>query len=193
MKIDKTTTARGFGLYEFTDSYGEKCSLQESSNVCPHIWLGPDDADPKIFLQGQGWKKLSFPEDAMFNTRMHLTPEQVRVLLPLLDHFANTGEFPNVLEEETVIPLEERLNATFAEKMTDFKQGDRLRHYKHGHIYVILTVGKATEYELEETVAYHREDGTGPVWMRPASMFWEFVTLEDGTEVPRFELIEIVY
>ena len=44
MKFTRDRTARGFALNYFDDDYNEKCSLQESSNVEPHIWLGIHDA-----------------------------------------------------------------------------------------------------------------------------------------------------
>lgn len=71
MEIKKDETNRGFGIYSFLDSNGEKCSIQESSRAFPpSIWFGisPD--------------------------RMHLTQEEVAMLLPILKHFAENGELP---------------------------------------------------------------------------------------------------
>lgn len=61
---------RGFAYGEFIDNRLSCCSIQESSSVAPALWLGvsPD--------------------------RMHLSQEQVALLLPLLQHFAATGELP---------------------------------------------------------------------------------------------------
>lgn len=41
-------TARGFLLEHFNDDYGVDCSIQESSAVDPHIWLGVHN--PKITI-----------------------------------------------------------------------------------------------------------------------------------------------
>jgi hypothetical protein len=71
MPIEIKKTERGFKKGDFTDAYGEKCSIQESSLAeedC--VWLGIN------------------------NSRMHLTKSQVKELLPLLKHFAKTGELP---------------------------------------------------------------------------------------------------
>jgi hypothetical protein len=59
---------RGFAWANFRDTYGEPCSLQESSLISPHIWLGRDQM------------------------RMHLSQEQVKELLPMLQAFVETGK-----------------------------------------------------------------------------------------------------
>ena len=98
--MEMKTTHRGFALVEFTDYYGAKCSLQKSSIVDPQcIWLGIDDPDPKILIPNTGgWKpyKIPVPPNADLNliTRMHLNREQVKALLPALQHFVDTGELP---------------------------------------------------------------------------------------------------
>jgi hypothetical protein len=68
-------TSRGFSRAEFIDRYRSKCSIQDSSLASEDaIWLGVDtDFDGKEC------------------TRMHLTRELVRELLPLLQAFAETG------------------------------------------------------------------------------------------------------
>ena len=40
MKIEKHITERGFKKIEFKDMYNYNCSIQESSNVEPSIWVG---------------------------------------------------------------------------------------------------------------------------------------------------------
>lgn len=73
MEIKKT--ARGFAYVEFTDHYGEKCNIQKSSIATEHcIWMGIADKDC-----------------------MHLSMHQVRAILPLLQHFAETGEIYNFI------------------------------------------------------------------------------------------------
>ena len=42
-------TRRGFNIIKFTDASDNVCSLQESScGMEDRIWLGVDDADPKV-------------------------------------------------------------------------------------------------------------------------------------------------
>ncbi len=102
VKVGKT--GRGFNLAEFEDTYGAKCSLQKSSSAMEDkIWLGVNDADPKIMVskarkyglepQGEnGWMPYPIPEEVLLNTRMHLNREQVAALLPYLQRFVETGE-----------------------------------------------------------------------------------------------------
>lgn len=103
-KMNQTKTHRGFALSEFKDYYGDKCSLQKSSLATEDcIWLGVDNADPKILAsqapkhgittaQTTGWVTYPVPEGVSFNTRMHLSREQVAELLPHLQRFVATGE-----------------------------------------------------------------------------------------------------
>ncbi len=98
-------TSRGFALVEFTDRYGAACSLQKSS-LAEHdtIWLGVDDAKPKIMSRdairlglpnpgdGTGWVPYPLPDEVSLYTRMHLDREQVKALLPILKRFVKTGE-----------------------------------------------------------------------------------------------------
>lgn len=96
--MEKKHTNRGFGYYEFNDRYGEKCSLQSSSLATESaIWFGIDDANPQILASkvqegGTGWVKYPIPKDVLLSTRMHLTQDQVKDLLPILTKFAETGE-----------------------------------------------------------------------------------------------------
>ena len=84
---DKTN--RGFSIFSFKDSYGYDCSIQESSSASePKIWLGIDNA--KITTK-DGSPIDS--ENMITFSRMHLNQEQVKKLLPLLENFADTGDF----------------------------------------------------------------------------------------------------
>lgn len=101
-----TKTCRGFSLVEFTDHYGVKCSVQKSSLATDDaIWFGCDDANPLVMASHAGangvhteetcgWVPYPVPDCVMLNTRMHLTRNQVADLLPILKHFAETGELP---------------------------------------------------------------------------------------------------
>jgi len=91
--MKKTKTNRGFGLIEFVDRYGAKCSLQKSSIATEDcIWLGVDDPDPKEFVPGRGWLEVRLPNGVHLTTRMHLSQKLARQLLPHLSKFAETGE-----------------------------------------------------------------------------------------------------
>ena len=91
--MKRKKTQRGFTVIEFTDRYGKSCSLQKSSLGTEYaIWLGIDDAEPRILIEGKGWTPVKFPENTLFTTRMHLTQKDVKKLLPLLQKFVETGE-----------------------------------------------------------------------------------------------------
>jgi hypothetical protein len=104
MKISKKVTARGFTYLQFKDSYDKLCTMQKSSLATDDaIWLGIDDADPKIMASQAasygikteetcGWVPYPIPDAVLLNTRMHLTREQVKALLPALMHFVDTGD-----------------------------------------------------------------------------------------------------
>lgn len=58
------------------------------------------------------------------------------------------------------------------------------RHYK-GQEYQVIGIAKHSE-TLEEMVVYQALYGEQDIWIRPATMFFEDVTLPDGTKCPRF-------
>ena len=96
--MTKEKTKRGFAIYKFKDRYDADCSLQQSSiatECC--VWLGVDDANPqimasKVMENGTGWVKYPILEDVLLTTHMHLTQNQVKELLPILERFVETGE-----------------------------------------------------------------------------------------------------
>ncbi len=72
MKFKKTK--RGFDIAEFTDSYGQSCSIQKSSiDTEDCIWLGVE------------------------LNRMHLTRKQVAKIIIILQNFVYTGQLKNKL------------------------------------------------------------------------------------------------
>ena len=74
---------RGFLKGAWLDRYGEKCSIQKSSLAeedC--IWLGCDH------------ETIHHTTGERCGARMHLTQQMVADLLPLLQHFVETGELP---------------------------------------------------------------------------------------------------
>ena len=107
-KIEFSKTQRGFVNGKFVDHYGAPCSIQKSSLATKDaIWLGIDDADPKIMSSDairmglkqrtfteadNGWTPFEIPKEVSLNTRMHLTQKQVKALLPVLQKFVETGE-----------------------------------------------------------------------------------------------------
>ena len=105
--IDNTLTYRGFAHSSFEDRYGARCSIQKSSLAFEDcIWFGVDDANPIIMCNNAvrngvpaqdncGWQPYEIPEDVSLNTRMHLTQEQVKQIIPVLQHFVDTGELPS--------------------------------------------------------------------------------------------------
>ena len=95
--MDKTTTERGFTYYKFTDSNQVVCTLQKSSSAMEDkIWLGAKEIGLKHFKAFEGWKDVeladSVEEHYIANNRMHLTREQVKELIPILQLFVDTGE-----------------------------------------------------------------------------------------------------
>lgn len=84
MEINVTKTNRGFDLLEFRDHYDAECSLQKSSLATDDaIWFGPNNPNPDCFHM---------------TTRMHLTRDQVKMLLPFLHRFVETGELTEEAE-----------------------------------------------------------------------------------------------
>ena len=93
--IEFKKTSRGLVRGSFQDFNGEKCSIQESSLATEAaIWLGTDDADPKVLTSERGWVSVGVPEGTQFTTRMHLSQDQVAEMLPTLQYFAETGRLP---------------------------------------------------------------------------------------------------
>ncbi len=63
----------------------------------------------------------------------------------------------------------------------------KYRHYKGGE-YEVIGVAKYSE-TLEEMVVYRALYGEGGIWVRPASMWDEQITV-NGQTVKRFEKID---
>lgn len=90
-----TVTDRGFPVITFNDRYGETCSLQISSLIGEQVfcWFGVANPTIQAMEKGKGWHQVALPEGAVISSRMHLSQEQVRALLPHLQTFAESGEF----------------------------------------------------------------------------------------------------
>lgn len=92
MKLEQTN--RGFDILKFNDSYNVECSLQKSSSALEDkIWFGCNSPNIKVFNKEKGlFESFQTDEDLLVTTRMHLTREQVKELLPYLQKFVETGE-----------------------------------------------------------------------------------------------------
>ena len=102
--METAHTCRGFAIITFKDRYDNACSLQKSSRATEDcIWLGVDDAAPKVMAseaarfgigtkETTGWVPYPIPGGVSLSTRMHLSREQVADLLPHLQKFVDTGE-----------------------------------------------------------------------------------------------------
>lgn len=108
----QTATQRGFPIVEFTDCYGEKCSLQASSLAereqpgTSAVWLGVDAVNARVHHSDanrlgvntnatNGWVKYPIPAEVLFPTRMHLNRGQVQALVNHLQAWldSDTGTF----------------------------------------------------------------------------------------------------
>ena len=63
--------------------------------------------------------------------------------------------------------------------------GEIYSHFKTGNKYEIITLAKHSE-TLEDVVVYKALYGEGQIWVRPANMFIDMKTLENGTQVQRY-------
>ncbi len=95
-------TGRDFGIGRFSDHYGEKCSIQDSSLACQSaIWLGISEDSVLALVPGQGWKDLDIKQmvrkvepgasNVLVKRRMHLTVGMVRQLITVMQRFVETG------------------------------------------------------------------------------------------------------
>lgn len=104
-------TARGFEIQYFYDDYSIRCSIQESSSVDPHLWLGVADDSLKIMAKDKaellesvrnlckdnpetneyGWCSVKLPRDALIDNRMHFNRKQAQELAKKLNYFAKHG------------------------------------------------------------------------------------------------------
>jgi hypothetical protein len=97
-------TERGFSLLRFKDKYDNDCTLQKSSLATEDaIWFGVENPNARILNYDAkklgikprdtvGWMSYPLPDEVSISTRMHLTQEQIKDLLPILIKFADTGE-----------------------------------------------------------------------------------------------------
>jgi hypothetical protein len=92
MKVTKTS--RGFELIHFKDRNGIECSLQESSLATERaLWLGCQNANPRVLVPGQSWQPIPMPAEYIADTRMHLNEKQVKALVAHLNRWLKAGTF----------------------------------------------------------------------------------------------------
>lgn len=92
-------TSRGFEIINFVDIYNVGCSLQMSSIAyCDKpgtsaIWLGCNDANPRVLVPGKSWQPVLMPSDYVANTRMHLDRPRVAALIVHLQNWLDHDHF----------------------------------------------------------------------------------------------------
>ncbi len=102
-KTEIAKTNRGFDITDFKDRDGNDCSLQKSSLAMEDcIWLGLNKPTITEFVPKKGFfpmtkermdsLKLSADSEIYQFSRMQLTQQNVRDLLPYLQNFAETGD-----------------------------------------------------------------------------------------------------
>ncbi len=94
---------RGFAVGVFIDTYGSKCSVQQSSLASDdRLWVGVDDPNPQILAsqaadlgidspENTGWIPYPLPSQVLLSTRMHLDEQQVKELVGVLQRWLDTG------------------------------------------------------------------------------------------------------
>jgi hypothetical protein len=88
-------TQRGFLHADFTDLYGESCSIQDSSLATTDaIWLGVDHVNAREMSSVVGIDPERIP------ARMHLSRDQVAALIPVLQRFVETGSIAEPVGQE---------------------------------------------------------------------------------------------
>lgn len=84
---------RGLNGFIFQDTYGEECSITESTYAeQPRIWLGINKVEPKICVLEKGFVPYKIPEDVLLNSRMHINQEQAKMLINILEKFVKEGK-----------------------------------------------------------------------------------------------------
>lgn len=104
-----TETELGYRKIEFTDFYGEGCSVQESSIIdddCEDawdnpgsscLWIGIDTPTIKILTEDKGWQKVEIPhpeEKVLHSGRMHVDRKQVKQIRDALTHWLENKRLP---------------------------------------------------------------------------------------------------
>ena len=108
MTFITSETNRGFMFIQFHDTYGELCSVQESSAIHEeegnaYIWVGVHDPKPIIMASDamnlgidisnykNGWIPYEIPSEALISSRMHLDKDAARRLGRMLLAWSKDG------------------------------------------------------------------------------------------------------
>ena len=159
-------TRRGFPIIYFDDDNGEKCTIQISSAYREEtlIWLGCDEIGLKKFVPYKGWRDINTSAQGevsyVANNRMHLTQSTVAKLLPILQHFAETGELPGKAVKDKQYATRDGIPAKFVEYRT---RGSKLSVWDINGVETIRLAdgsyrfdGKPSPYDIIE----REQDGT---------------------------------
>jgi len=108
--IEEEDSDRGFSHITFKDSHGLVGTIIESSAATrlPCIHFGVKDPKVKVMASSlnsnaTGWTDVT-PEGASIDSSLHLNTDQVKLLIPILQNFVDTGEVSIVTEEEDSKP-----------------------------------------------------------------------------------------
>ncbi len=72
----------------------------------------------------------------------------------------------------------------------EIQVGKKYKNQKKGGIYKVIGIGKHSE-TLEDLVFYEAlYDNPIKFWARPVTMWFEEITLPDGTKGPRYIIVE---
>lgn len=74
------------------------------------MWLGCNDANPRVLVPGQSWQPVKMPADYLADTRMHLNREQVAALIAHLQSWLDTDSLAVAPKPELSDPAHETLN-----------------------------------------------------------------------------------
>jgi hypothetical protein len=143
-------TPRGFAIHSFEDIYGQKCSIQKSSSACQdNIWFGIDNTGPHMV-------DINDKKNSSINARMHLSQKEVKELLPLLQHFAETGElaYPEPKEELVVVAGRSGLGISLYNKLLEMVKYNEITKQT-----LSLVWNKYVNEEFNDPFKYIEENG----------------------------------
>lgn len=100
--MEDEVSNRGYSHITFTDTHGLVGTVTESSAVgrLPCIHFGVKDPKVKVMAStlnshGTGWVDIT-PEGASIDSTLHLNTDQIKLLIPILQNFVETGEVSTV-------------------------------------------------------------------------------------------------
>lgn len=156
------------------------------------------------------WELVDYWHDVEGRSEREKLAGLVHSILTAIDGMATAiGGFDLVDDFGNVVNANVLLNDMFFQACPDknhqihLEAGTRIKHYKGG-FYKVLAVGTHSENQ-EQMVTYQETDKDGnlaiptfqaafhpdheKIWIRPFHMFQEMVTLDNGEQVPRFQVV----